>query len=100
MNPCFVIVKSLDPPETVTDALGLANDADFKADDYRKLAATFCTSTVWSGDAGEAEISGFRVSLESTDAALFLHFPQSDVPPNVVQSLVTSAIKMGQVVLS
>jgi hypothetical protein len=94
MSRSFVIVKSLDPPETVTDALELANDAEFTAEDYRKLAAAFCTSTVWSGDAGDAELAGFRISLESTDAALFLHFPQSDVPPNVVQWLVTSAMRM------
>ena len=100
MSPSFVIVKSLDPPETVTDPLELANDGDFKAEDYRKLAATFCTSTVWSGDAGEADIAGFRITLESTDAALFLHFPQTEVPPNVVQWLVTSAMKMGAVVMS
>jgi hypothetical protein len=96
----FVVVKSLDPPETVSDPLDLNNDVDFTADDYQKLAERICTNVTWSAGAGKAEISGCQVSLEPTDACLFLNFVQSDVPPDVIHTFVASTIKMGAVTMS
>jgi hypothetical protein len=100
MTHSFLVVKSLDPPETVTDSLNLVSDEGFNADGYRRLAAEICTNVVWASDSGEGHVSGFRVSMEPTDACLFLTFPESDVPRDVITSFIISANKMGAVVMS
>ena len=100
MSPNYLIVKSLDPPESVTDALDFANDEDFKAGAYQDLAGTLLTGVVWAGEQGSSELAGCPVSLEPTDAGLFLQFLQTDVPVEVVRSLVVAAWGVGAVVAS
>jgi hypothetical protein len=99
MTLSFLVVKSLDPPETVTDSLNLVSDEGVNADGYRQLAAGICTNVIWASDSGEGHVSGFKVSMEPTDACLFLTFLESDVPPDVVRSFIISANKLGAVVM-
>ena len=100
MTLSFLVVKSLDPPEIVTDSLNLVSDEGFNADGYRRLAADICTNMVWALDSGEGDVSGFKVSVEPTDACLFITFPETDVPRDVIMSFIISANKMGAVVMS
>jgi hypothetical protein len=100
MTPSFLVVKSLDPPETVTDSLDLVSDEGTNADGYRQMAAGICTNVIWASDSGEGDVSGFKVSMEPTDACLFLSFLESDVPRDVIRSFIINANKLGAVVMS
>jgi len=100
MTLSFLVVKSLDPPETVTDSLDLVSDEGTNADGYRQMAAGICTNVIWASDSGEGDVSGLKVSVEPTDACLFISFLESGVPRDVVRSFIISANKMGAVVMS
>jgi hypothetical protein len=63
MTLSFLVVKSLDPPETVTDSLSLVSDEGVNADDYRQLAAGICTNVIWASDSGEGHVSGFNSGM-------------------------------------
>ena len=99
MTLSFLVVISLDPPETVTDSFNLVSDEGVNADGYRQLAAGICTNVIWASDSGEGHVSGFKVSMEPTDACLFLTFQEPDVPPDVIRSFIISASKLGAVVM-
>ena len=100
MSANYLVAKSIDPPETVTDPLNFANDEDFKAGDYRRMAAGLFENIVWRGESGTAQIGDFEVSLEPTDAGIFVQFASTNVPTDTIRSLVTAAMRLGAVVMS
>ena len=100
MSTQYLVVKSVDPPETVTDPLDFVNDEEFKSDDYRAIAASLLEAVVWTGDEGKARLGACEVALEPTDAGLFLQFTAVEVPTEVIRSLVIRARRLGAVVMS